>query len=123
LGQKIENFEDLDIWKLSIRLASDIFKLSQKGKLEKDFGTKDQIRRASLSVSSNIAEGFEYNNNKQFLRFLNYAKGSLGELRSQIYLLKEVNYIDDKEFQDLTNQSLNLIKKVKSLMNYLKTRI
>ena len=123
MGQKIENFEDLDIWKLSIRLASDIFKLSQKGKLEKDFGTKDQIRRASLSVSSNIAEGFEYNNNKQFLRFLNYAKGSLGELRSQIYLLKEVNYIDDKEFQDLTNQSLNLIKKVKSLMNYLKTRI
>jgi len=123
LGQKIENFEDLDIWKLSIKLASDIFKLSQKGKLEKDFGTKDQIRRASLSVSSNIAEGFEYNNNKQFLRFLNYAKGSLGELRSQIYLLKEVNYIDEQEFQDLTNQSLNLIKKVKSLMNYLNTKI
>ena len=72
MGQKIETFEDLDIWKLSIKLASDIFKLSQKGKLEKDFGTKDQIRRASLSVSSNIAEGFEYNNNKQFLRFLNY---------------------------------------------------
>ena len=123
MGQKIENFEDLDIWKLSIKLASDIFKLSQKGKLEKDFGTKDQIRRASLSVSSNIAEGFEYNNNKQFLRFLNYAKGSLGELRSQIYLLKEVNYIDEQEFQDLTNQSLNLIKKVKSLMNYLNTKI
>jgi len=123
LGQKIENFEDLDIWKLSIKLASDIFKLSQKGKLEKDFGTKDQIRRASLSVSSNIAEGFEYNNNKQFLRFLNYAKGSLGELRSQIYLLREVDYIDEQEFQDLTNQSLNLIKKVKSLMNYLNTKI
>ena len=123
MGQKIENFEDLDIWKLSIKLASDIFKLSQKGKLEKDFGTKDQIRRASLSVSSNIAEGFEYNNNKQFLRFLNYAKGSLGELRSQIYLLKEVGYINEEEFNNLTNQSLNLIKKVKSLMNYLNTKI
>jgi len=123
LGQKIENFEDLDIWKLSIKLASDIFKLSQKGKLEKDFGTKDQIRKASLSVSSNIAEGFEYNNNKQFLRFLNYAKGSLGELRSQIYLLKEVGYINEEEFNNLTNQSLNLIKKVKSLMNYLNTKI
>ena len=123
MGQKIETFEDLDIWKLSIKLASDIFKLSQKGKLEKDFGTKDQIRRASLSVSSNIAEGFEYNNNKQFLRFLNYSKGSLGELRSQVYLLKEVGYINEEEFNDLTNQSLNLIKKVKSLMNYLKTKI
>ena len=123
MGQKIENFEDLDIWKLSIKLASDIFKLSQKGKLEKDFGTKDQIRKASLSVSSNIAEGFEYNNNKQFLRFLNYAKGSLGELRSQIYLLKEVGYINEEEFNNLTNQSLNLIKKVKSLMNYLNTKI
>ena len=91
--------------------------------MEKDFGTKDQIRRASLSVSSNIAEGFECNNNKQFLRFLNYSKGSLGELRSQIYLLKEVDYISEEEFNDLTNQSLNLIKKVKSLMNYLKTKI
>lgn len=123
MGQKIETFEDLDIWKLSIKLASDIFKLSQEGKLEKDFGTKDQIRRASLSVSSNIAEGFEYNNNKQFLRFLNYSKGSLGELRSQVYLLREVGYINEEEFKDLTNQSLNLIKKVKALMNYLKTKI
>ena len=123
MGQKIETFEDMEIWKLSIKLASDIFKLSQKGKLEKDFGTKDQIRRASLSVSSNIAEGFEYNNNKQFLRFLNYSKGSLGELRSQVYLLREVDYISEEEFNDLTNQSLNLIKKVKSLMNYLKTKI
>jgi four helix bundle protein len=78
LGQKVERFEDLEIWKLSIKLATDIFKLSQKGQLDKDFGTKDQIRRASLSVSSNIAEGFEYNNNKQFIRFLNYSKGSLG---------------------------------------------
>jgi len=123
LGQKIENFEDLEIWKLSIKLATDIFKLSQNGELKSDFGTKDQIRRASLSVSSNIAEGFEYNNNKQFIRFLNYSKGSLGELRSQIYLLREVNYISDKDFNDLTNQSVNLIKKVKSLMNYLETKI
>ncbi len=90
--------------------------------MDKDFGTKDQIRRASLSVSSNIAEGFEYNNNKQFIRFLNYSKGSLGELRSQIFLLKEFNY-NNNEFEDLTNQSVNLIKKVKSLINYLNTKI
>ncbi len=112
----------MEIWKLSIKLATDIFKLSQKVQLDKDFGTKDQIRRASLSVSSNIAEGFEYNNNKQFIRFLNYSKGSLGELRSQIFLLKEFNY-NNNEFEDLTNQSVNLIKKVKSLINYLNTKI
>lgn len=112
----------MEIWKLSIKLATDIFKLSQKVQLDKDFGTKDQIRRASLSVSSNIAEGFEYNNNKQFIRFLNYSKGSLGELRSQIFLLKEINY-NNNEFEDLTNQSVNLIKKVKSLINYLNTKI
>jgi len=122
LGQNVERFEDLEIWKLSIKLATDIFKLSQKVQLDKDFGTKDQIRRASLSVSSNIAEGFEYNNNKQFIRFLNYSKGSLGELRSQIFLLKEFNY-NNNEFEDLTNQSVNLIKKVKSLINYLNTKI
>jgi four helix bundle protein len=122
LGQKVERFEDLEIWKLSIKLATDIFKPSQKGQLDKDFGTKDQIRRASLSVSSNIAEGFDYNNNKQFIRFLNYSKGSLGELRSQIFLLKEFNY-NNNEFEDLTNQSVNLIKKVKSLINYLNTKI
>ncbi len=112
----------MEIWKLSIKLATDIFKLSQKVQLDKDFGTKDQIRRASLSVSSNIAEGFDYNNNKQFIRFLNYSKGSLGELRSQIFLLKEFNY-NNNEFEDLTNQSVNLIKKVKSLINYLNTKI
>lgn len=122
MGQKVERFEDLEIWKLSIKLATDIFKLSQKVQLDKDFGTKDQIRRASLSVSSNIAEGFDYNNNKQFIRFLNYSKGSLGELRSQIFLLKEFNY-NNNEFEDLTNQSVNLIKKVKSLINYLNTKI
>ncbi len=122
MGQNVERFEDLEIWKLSIKLATDIFKLSQKVQLDKDFGTKDQIRRASLSVSSNIAEGFEYNNNKQFIRFLNYSKGSLGELRSQIFLLKEFNY-NNNEFEDLTNQSVNLIKKVKSLINYLNTKI
>jgi len=122
LGQNVERFEDLEIWKLSIKLATDIFKLSQKVQLDKDFGTKDQIRRASLSVSSNIAEGFDYNNNKQFIRFLNYSKGSLGELRSQIFLLKEINY-NNNEFEDLTNQSVNLITKVKSLINYLNTKI
>lgn len=120
---KIERFEELEIWKLSIKLAKNIYLISKNDLLSKDFGTKDQIRRASLSISSNIAEGFEYNNNKQFIRFLNYAKGLSGELRSQLYLLKEVGYINDDDFDNLLSKTVELSKKIKSLINYLQTKL
>lgn len=83
----VKSFEDLEIWKKSIDLATTIYQLTFKEPLSKDYSLKDQIRRASTSVSNNIAEGFEYGNNKQFVRFLRIAKGSLGEVRSQIIVL------------------------------------
>ena len=84
-------FEDLDVWKRSARLCSDIY-LELKGL--KDFSFKDQITRASLSISSNIAEGFERESQKECLNFLSYAKGSCGEVRSQIYVGIEIAYIE-----------------------------
>jgi four helix bundle protein len=88
----MSRFEELDIWKRSARLSADIYK--QLATL-KDFGFKDQITRAGLSVPSNIAEGCERESDKEVANFLNYAKGSLGELRTQIYIGMEIGYIDN----------------------------
>ena len=72
---KVERFEDLNVWKSAVQIASDIFKICATDKLRKDFSTKDQGQRAALSISNNIAEGFEYDNPADFIRFLRYAKG------------------------------------------------
>jgi four helix bundle protein len=79
---KVKTFEDLEIWTKSIELYADIFAICENTSIKNDFSAKDQIKRATLSISNNIAEGFEYENNLQFVRFLRYAKGSAGEVRS-----------------------------------------
>lgn len=84
-------FENLDVWKRSARLSAEIYKHFHASK---DYGFKDQITRSSLSVPSNIAEGYERKSNKEFINFLSYAKGSSGELRTQIYIGIEINYIE-----------------------------
>jgi four helix bundle protein len=84
-------FEDLDVWKKSARLSAEIYK--QVVNL-KDHGFKDQITRSGLSIPSNIAEGYERVGKKETANFLNYAKGSAGELRTQIYIGMDIGYID-----------------------------
>jgi len=79
---KFERFEDLPIWQEAVLLGVAVYILTLNGVLAKDYSVKDQLRRAVISISNNIAEGFEYNNNKSFITFLRYAKGSAGELRS-----------------------------------------
>ncbi len=91
---RVERFEELKIWQKAVEIALDIFKISDVGPLKSDFSTKDQIRRSALSISSNIAEGFEYNSHLEFLRFLKYAKGSAGELRSQLFILQKLDLIE-----------------------------
>jgi four helix bundle protein len=81
---------------------------------------KDQIRRAAASISNNIAEGFEYNNNSAFIRFLIYAKGSCGELRNQIFILKEIQYIEPLCFEEINNRCIELSKQMASFIKYLK---
>ncbi len=83
-------FEDLDVWKKSARLSADIYKTLRE---LKDYGFKDQITRSGLSIPSNVAEGMERNTKKETCNFLNYAKGSCGELRTQIYIGIEIGYI------------------------------
>ncbi|ANP75035.1 four helix bundle protein [Vibrio crassostreae 9CS106] len=87
-------FEDLDVCKRSARLSAEIYKHFSKSK---DFGFKDQITRSSLSIPSNIAEGFERKSSKEFVNFLSYSKGSSGELRTQIYIAIEIGYVEKTE--------------------------
>lgn len=116
MSAKIEKFEDLKVWNESMNLSMQIY---QELKECSDFGLKDQIQRASVSVPSNIAEGFERNSNKEFIRFLYISKGSAGELRTQLYICKELGLIENKRCDELIDQS----RKISAILyNLIKTR-
>jgi len=117
---KIERFEDLDLWKDAVKMGVSIYKVTEEGKMAKDFSARDQLRRAAISVSNNIAEGFEYNNNKAFVRFLMYAKGSAGELRSQLFVLREAGILEEGKFHTLWENALKLSKSIEGLRKYLR---
>jgi len=91
-------FEDLKVWQRAKELAVYIYKLTAKGKLSRDYGLRDQMRRASISVPSNIAEGDEYGSDKQAIRFFHVAKGSSAELLTQTIIAHEIAYITEDEF-------------------------
>lgn len=116
---KITRFEDLDVWKNSRILCKKIRKTIIETGLAKDFSLKDQILRSSGSVMDNIAEGFERDGNKEFLNFLYIAKGSLGETRSQIYRSYDSEYLDEKLFNSLLDDCINLSAQIKKFINYL----
>jgi len=97
----VSRFEELEAWKRSRTLANQIYLSTKTGEFAKDYGFKDQICRAAVSVMSNIAEGFERGSRPDFHRFLVIAKASCAEVRSQLYLAKDVGYLDDGEFQKL----------------------
>jgi four helix bundle protein len=94
----VKKFEDLDAWKKSCELALRIYKLTNKGDFSRDFGFRDQIRRAAVSVMSDIAEGFERGSRPDFHRFLVIAKASCAEVRSQLYLALDIGYLTQDEF-------------------------
>jgi four helix bundle protein len=90
MRKKIERFEDLEVWKMSMQLAVAIYENLSGCR---DFGLRDQMQRAAVSTPSNIAEGYERASNKEFVQFLHVAKGSAGELRTQIYLALKLNLV------------------------------
>jgi len=115
----LKKFEELDVWKDSIHLAKEIYLLTQQDLFKNDWSLKDQIRRAAVSVSNNIAEGFEYNNNNFFIKYLKIAKGSCGEVRSMIQLLHEINYIDEIQKDAYLTIASELSNKIGGLLKYL----
>ncbi len=116
----IKSFEDINAWKESRAFNKEIYNVTNTGDFEKDFDLKRQIRRASVSISSNIAEGFERNTDKEFIHFLYIAKASAGEVRSQLYLALDLGYIEKKEFETLKEQIKNISKMLGGLIKYLK---
>lgn len=117
---KINTFEDIQAWQKARELTRAIYKVSSADSFNKDFGLKDQIRRASVSVLSNIAEGFERNGSKEFLHFLSIAKGSAGEVRAQLYIAFDLEYISKTEFDDLSKLATDTSKMIGGFMTYLK---
>ena len=116
---RFNNFEDLDAWKKSRQLAKLIYELSSHGSFSKDFALKDQIRRAAVSVMSNIAEGFDRGGDAEFRHFLAIAAGSLGELRFQLYVALDANFISKTQFDDLSLLARETGQVIGGLMKYL----
>jgi four helix bundle protein len=116
---RVIKFEDLKIWQLALKITKEIYDVTSKTEFSRDFSLKDQIRRAIISVSSNIVEGFEKNNNNEFIRFLKIAKGSIGEVRNQLYIALAVNYIKKEEFKNLNNELIELANQVGRFISYL----
>lgn len=119
---KITRFEDLEIWRLSLKITKEVYDFTSKKEFSKDFGLRDQVRRAIISVSSNIVEGFEKNNNNEFIRFLKIAKGSVGELRSQLNIALAVDYISKREFEYLYEETEMLSRQLGGFIVYLETK-
>ncbi len=116
-----KRFEDLPIWKASLEITRLIYDLSAQAEWKKDYGLRDQIRRAIISVSSNIVEGYEKNNNNELIRYLRIAKGSVGEVRNQLYIALTVGYLDQRAFGE-TNEALEkLASEVGGFIGYLES--
>lgn len=116
----IQKFEDIEAWKLARVLANRVYDVTSNATFSRDYGLRDQIRRASISIVSNIAEGFERDGDKEFLQFLFVAKGSCGEVRAQLYLAHDRKYLSDEEFGELTQKALQLSRVIAGLIKYLR---
>jgi len=117
---KIARFEDIEEWKRSRLLTRKIYRCAKTGAFAKDFGLRDQICRASVSSMSNIAEGFERGGNQEFLQFLATAKGSSGEVRSQLYVAFDKGYITQAQFDDLYADVQAISRMIAGFMEYLR---
>jgi len=117
---RIDRFEDIEGWKLARRVSNRVYDVSSDGQFSKDFALVNQVRRASVSIMSNIAEGFERDGNKEFLQFLSIAKGSCGEVRSQLYIASDRGYIDEGTFNEISGILIETSKTLSGLMRYLR---
>jgi four helix bundle protein len=117
---RIERFEDLRIWKLAREVANGLYALSANAAFSRDFVLRDQIRRAAVSMPSNIAEGFSRRSNKEFVQFLFVAKGSAAEAQSQLYLARDQGYVSEEEFDTAYREIDLLSRQISRFITYLK---
>ena len=116
----IQKFEDIQAWRNSQDLVNWVYKITGEGKFNKDFALRDQMRRAAISVPSNIAEGFARNSKKEFVQFLFIAKGSAAEVQSQLHTARSQSYITENEFNQAYEGLETISKQLSKFITYLK---
>jgi four helix bundle protein len=119
----IKRFEEMKVWQDARVLTKSIYDATSIGKFSKDFGLRDQIQRASVSAMSNIVEGYERDNNKEFIKFLGYSKGSIGEVRSLLYVALDNLYINETNFNELKEQCILISQQISNFEKYLRKSI
>ena len=117
----LNNFEDLEIWKLSRTLSKEIYQITNSPEFNSDIRFRSQIRAAAGSIMDNIAEGFEREGKKEFTQFLYVAKGSCGEVRSQLCRAMDIGFISTDQYTSLAEQTKRIGAKVSNMIRYLKT--
>jgi four helix bundle protein len=118
----IKRFEEIEAWRTARELTRLIYALSSKGTFGRDFGLRDQMRRAAVSILSNIAEGFESRSQALFIDFLGHAKGSAGELRAQMYVALDAGHLDKSQFEQVFDLVEKCSRQIASFMAYLETQ-
>jgi four helix bundle protein len=115
-----KSFEEINAWQKARELTKRIYQISAEGQFARDYGLRDQMRRACISIMSNIAEGYERSGTKEFAQFLSVAKGSVGEVRSQLYVALDQKYISETMFEQLTGEATEISRMLSGLMKYLR---
>jgi four helix bundle protein len=115
-----KSFEDIEAWQKARQLSRKLYEVSNSGAFARDFGLRDQVRKASVSIMSNIAEGYERGGAREFIQFLSIAKASAGEVRSQLYVALDQNYIDKKTFDELSGLAREISRMITGLVTYLR---
>lgn len=115
----MNNFRKLNIWKYSVELATEVYEVTTQLPKSELYGLTSQIRRSVVSISSNIAEGAGRQSQKEFIQFLNIAKGSSYELETQLLISKNLEYISEEEYQILENKLIKIQKMTFALINKL----
>lgn len=118
---KIEQFENIEGWKLARELSREVYACTGTGDFSRDFGLRDQIRRAAGSVMHNIAEGFDAGSDAEFTRFLRYAQRSCTEVQSQLYIAFDQKYLDDEQFNQLYELAKRTHGRIGGFIKYLKS--
>ena len=113
----------MPVWQDARRLTTLIYTLTQNGKFSKDFGLRDQIQRSATSIMSNIAEGYERTTSKELLLFISCAKGSVGEVRSQLYIAADLKYINEEQFQEGYNLYISISSKFSKFAQHIKVKM
>ena len=115
----IKKFEDIEAWQKARDLAKVVYDVTAAGKFSRDFGLRDQMRRAAVSILSNI--GFERGGDKEFIQFIAVARGSSAEVRAQLYVALDQGYVEQKTFDQLSDSTIQISRMLSGLMKYLRT--